>query len=127
MATRPQRFKPEKVIEALEQSGGIMAGAALLLKCDPVTIRNYIKRYPKVQKALLQIEETNLDVAETALMNAIRSNTAASHMTAVIFYLKTKGKHRGYIERQELAGAGAGPDGAAAPPIAILMPAMRDE
>jgi hypothetical protein len=42
-----------------------------------------------------------LDNAETALYDdALNGNT-----TALIFFLKTQGKSRGYTERQELTGA----------------------
>lgn len=46
------------------------------------------------------INERNLDYAESALLKLIKEGNA----TALIFFLKTKGKHRGYIERSELTG-----------------------
>jgi len=54
------------------------------------------------------IEETvelNLDTAESQLMSLI----ANGNLRAVIFYLKTKGKARGYVERVEATGSGGGP------------------
>ena len=47
------------------------------------------------------IENIALDFAESQLHQQIGNNNT----TATIFYLKTKGKKRGYIERQEITGA----------------------
>ena len=47
------------------------------------------------------IENVALDFAESQLHKQISDNSTA----ATIFYLKTKGKKRGYIERQEITGA----------------------
>ncbi len=46
------------------------------------------------------IREISVDNVESALYkSAIEGNT-----TAQIFYLKTQGKNRGYVERQEITG-----------------------
>jgi hypothetical protein len=42
-----------------------------------------------------------VDVAESKLMAKID----AGDTTAIIFFLKTQGKGRGYVERQEVTGA----------------------
>ena len=47
----------------------------------------------------------NLDVAETALLAAVAKGEA----WAVCFYLKCKGKARGWTERAEVTGPGGGP------------------
>ena len=55
-------------------------------------------------EVLQSSRETMLDNAETALYDeALNGNT-----TALIFFLKTQGKSRGYTERQELTGADGG-------------------
>jgi len=46
-------------------------------------------------------EEALLDYAETMLFKGIKDGKTAE----LIFFLKTKGKKRGYIERQEITGA----------------------
>ena len=47
----------------------------------------------------------NLDFAETMLMKHIREGDT----TSLIFYLKTKGRERGYVERVEATGANGSP------------------
>jgi hypothetical protein len=69
-----------------------------------MTIRNYIAREPEIKAALLEIRESNIDLAETKLLKGIRDG----NMTSVIFYLKTQAKDRGYIEGRELTGPGGG-------------------
>ena len=44
-----------------------------------------------------EILEDYLDFVETELHNKIK----AGDVEAIIFYLKTHGKHRGYVETQE--------------------------
>jgi len=52
-----------------------------------------------------ECEEDGLDFAEYKLLDLINSGDR----TAIIFYLKCKGKDRGYIERQELTGTDGSP------------------
>lgn len=46
-------------------------------------------------------KEDSIDFVEGALYKQIKDGNT----TAIIFFLKTQAKHRGYIERQELTGA----------------------
>ena len=102
---RTPRFTVKQVALALEQSAGIRLGAAQLLKCSPTTIKTYIDRSKALQKMEVDIIERNLDVAEGTVLGAIKN----SNLTAAIFYLKTKGKHRGYSERHQVEGKDGGP------------------
>lgn len=65
------------------------------------TYYNWIKQDPDFANQCKDIEERNLDLAEMKLLNAIREGKTAE----LLFYLKTKGKKRGYVERQEITGA----------------------
>jgi hypothetical protein len=103
MAT--ERFTPEQVEAALRVSAGIRSAAAVKLGCSPSTVSNYIARHPALREVEAEILDQNLDLAETKLLTAIRDG----NLTAVIFFLKTKGKARGYTERAELTGADGGP------------------
>lgn len=109
---RPEQFKPEQVIRAIQGAQGLLAGAARLLECSRTTVYAYVKKYPEVQAALEEQNETTKDFVEGKLIDQIRND----NITAIIFYLKTKAKDRGYIERTEHSG----PDGAP------LVPARPD-
>lgn len=65
------------------------------------TYYNWIKSDGDFKQQCRDIEERNLDLAEMKLLNAIREGKTAE----LLFYLKTKGKQRGYVERQEITGA----------------------
>ncbi len=99
------KFAIPKVIEALQETGGLKARAARLLGCTRATVKSYIERYPEIQAALEEAEEDLLDEAESQLREQIR----AGQLTAIIFFLKTKGKGRGYTERVETTGKDGGP------------------
>ena len=52
--------------------------------------------------AVDNIEDMNIDYVESKLLENIDKNDTI----AILFYLKTKGKKRGYIERQEIGLSG---------------------
>jgi len=62
------------------------------------TFYNWMKNDPEFAEACKVAEEIALDFAESKLHKLIRDENPSS----VFFYLKTKGKKRGYIERQEI-------------------------
>jgi hypothetical protein len=74
--------------------------AAKLLKCDPDTVMNYCRRYPSVEAAKMAARGEMLDTAELKLFQAVQNGEA----WAIAFCLKTVGRSRGYIEKQELSG-----------------------
>ena len=57
-----------------------------------------VERYPDLKDVLVEAREGALDLAESKLIKLIKEG----NLTAIIFFLKTQGKHRGYVERQEL-------------------------
>lgn len=71
--------------------------AAKMLKCDPGTVYNYRNRYPQVSQLIEDLDNEMDDIAESALRQALLQGEA----WAVCFRLKTKGKHRGYVEKSE--------------------------
>lgn len=95
-----EKFTQEQVIEAVKAAKGKIATAARKLGCDRQTIYNYAERYPEIQGVIDQERDIFLDEVEDALSARIK----AGDTTAIIFALKTLGKSRGYIERQELTG-----------------------
>lgn len=107
---RRRRFLVADIEAALRSTAGIYSAAAAILAqkygtCSPNTVKNYIRRYPRLQAVEEDIAQQTLDLAETKLVQAIGDG----NMTAIIFYLKTKGRQRGYIERRELGGPDGGP------------------
>jgi len=94
----------EEVISAIKDSNGLLAAAARKLGVTRQTVYNYVKKYATVKQALEEARDTNLDYTEGKLMEAIK----AGNVTAIMFLLKTLGKSRGYVERQELTGEGGG-------------------
>jgi hypothetical protein len=99
---RRQRFTITQMLEAVHASKGLVTITAETLKCDPQTVRNYAKRYSKVQHAIEEEREVLLDIAELALCRKVEQGEA----WAVMFLLKTLGRHRGFIERDEQVATG---------------------
>ena len=85
----------EKFLKALENSLGIVSHAAKLCGLSMETHRQYKRNDPGYKRAVEDIEEMVLDYGESKLLELINDKNPA----AVIFFLKTKGKKRGYIEQ----------------------------
>jgi len=86
------------MIEALEKSLGIVTTACKSVGIDRGTHYNWYRDDEDYKKAVLGIDDMTIDFAESHLHKKIKEGDT----TATIFYLKTKGKKRGYIERNEM-------------------------
>ena len=103
--SKAEKFPLEQVLAAIKDSGGIQAVVAQRLKCSRNTVSRYAREYATVRQALDDESETVLDLAESKLIAAIRNDD----LSAVKYILSTKGKGRGYSERQEVTGKDGGP------------------
>jgi uncharacterized protein YjcR len=93
--------KPSKDIieQAIVKAYGNISLASKSLDVEPKTLRKWVQE-EDLQQAVIEGRNSRLDFAESMLDKAM----ANENMTAVIFYLKTQGKDRGYVERQEITG-----------------------
>lgn len=86
------------MLAALEKTLGIVTDAAKKVGIDRKTHYRWYNEDPKYKAAVDNIGESVLDMAESSLFKQVKQKNTA----ATIFYLKTKGKRRGYIEKQEI-------------------------
>jgi len=89
--------KKKAILEALEKSLGVVTTACKNVGIGRTTYYQWLKDDEEFATQVKDIDEVALDFAESKLHKQI----ADGNVTATIFYLKTKGKHRGYIERVE--------------------------
>ena len=92
------------MIDAITQARGFVTKAADILGVSRNTFYVYMKKYKTVQQALDDTREKRHEWVESKLMGQIDKD----NLTAIIFYLKTQGKHLGYVERQEFTGKDGG-------------------
>ena len=115
---RKPRFTVDQIEHALRESAGLQYVAANLLRCSPSTITSYVQSSKRLQRVVEECQQGVLDLAEGKIVEKIRDGD----LTAIIFYLKTKGKSRGYTERQEFTGA----DGKDLPHVMIAPPIIEN-
>lgn len=91
-------IKKKAMLEALEKTLGVVTTAAKMVGIERTTHYKWMSldRYYKIKVEDLQ--DVVLDFAESALHKMVENHNPA----ATLFLLKTKGKKRGYIERQEI-------------------------
>jgi len=94
-----------RIIAAISESSGLLTLAAKKAGLGYSTVWRYTQEFPAVKQAVIEAKERMLDFAEGKLYEKIKSGDNA----AIIFYLKTQGKARGYVERQEVTGEGGQP------------------
>lgn len=88
------------IAAALWEAYGIVSAAAEILGIARVSLHRRIAKSAKLQDALADARERLVDRAETGLVDGIHRG----EQWAITLALKTLGKSRGYVERQELDG-----------------------
>ena len=88
-------------IEAIKESGGFMSKVAESLGLTRGAVSKRISESKELQEVMRDTQEKLLDFAESKLINLVTLND----FKAIKFFLACKGKHRGYVERQEVTGA----------------------
>ena len=86
------------MLEALTKSLGIVSTACETVGISRTTYYKYYNEDTEFKSQVNDIGDLAIDCAESKLFELIK----AGNITAIIFFLKTKGKKRGYVERQEL-------------------------
>lgn len=83
---------------AYEKSLGVLKPACEMTGMCRKTIWEWRKKYPEFDEACHECEEIAVDFVEARLYKQIQDGSEA----CTIFYLKTKGKKRGYVEKHEV-------------------------
>lgn len=95
------RLSKDKVVKALNETKGGVYLAAKMLGCSHTAVYKYVNNYPEVKLIKDFYDGEMVDIGELELRNAVKNGDP----WAVKYLLSTKGKTRGYVERQELTGA----------------------
>lgn len=98
----PSQVTADLLIEKLEEFKGNITSMCRFLRCSRQTFYDYMKKFPNLKEAAKDINEAEIDTAEEKLNELIDKR----NLTAIIFKLKCKGRHRGWIDRPEGDGGG---------------------
>jgi len=99
------KITDEQFFAALRESAGLYARASRIIEKEygvsytRQSVKERAERHPEILK---DIESENHDIAEEGLHSLMRSKNERIRFQSVQFYLKTKGKDRGYVERSEI-------------------------
>ena len=91
----------DALLDALRQNMGNVTLACHFAKCSRSTFYRYIESDDHFKSEVEEISNIALDICEAELWKQIKDG----NVPCILFYLKTKGKKRGYVERQEVTGS----------------------
>jgi hypothetical protein len=107
---RKPKISADEIADALVKAHGLVSVAVRYIERakteelgKPFTIARQvverrIKNTPRLTEVMAQCDAEALDFAENKLMQHIKDGDT----TSLIFYLKCKGKHRGYVEKSNV-------------------------
>jgi transposase-like protein len=90
----------ERFLQMLKKTGGIIVKACESADVSRSQYYRWMEQDESFKERVDEINEGMIDFVESKLMQQIN----AGDTTATIFFLKTKGKHRGYHEKIQLDG-----------------------
>jgi len=92
------------MVEYLKKNLGNISQACDQLGINRQTHYNWMAACPEYKQAVEDIKEFAIDFVESKLFQSIQNGSD----TAMIFFLKTQAKKRGYIEKTEIQHEGGG-------------------
>ena len=95
---RDTQDSKKKMLEALEFNLGIVSTSCAVADVSRATLYRWLKEDEDYKAYVQNIHEAAIDFVESKLYEKIKDKDTAS----IIFYLKSKAKHRGYVERQQI-------------------------
>lgn len=113
----------KRFLDVLKKSRGIISSACESVDMSRQTYYNWLKEDPEFAEQVDEVQESMIDFVESKLMQKINGITMLGKPgesedeedptytlppsdTAIIFFLKTKGKKRGYVEKTEIQHSG---------------------
>lgn len=99
--TKPSTIKNKQkvMLQALRECNALVTHAVKAAKISRSTHYEWMRKYPEYRSAVEELDDFVLDKIENAAMRMIEEG---KNPAIIIFYLKTKGKRRGFIEKQEI-------------------------
>ena len=98
---KSRHIKKESILKALEKNLGVVTLSCRKADIPRSTFYKWLNEDEEFAKQVKDIANVALDFVESELFKQIQNGIPAS----TIFYLKTRGRKRGYIERQNITGA----------------------
>jgi predicted transcriptional regulator len=95
----------DELISKIEKAKGNIAMVARGLGVSRAAVYNWVSESAGCRQALEDARETMVDDAESILYKKVLEGSTPE----LLFFLKTQGKRRGYVERSEVTGADGGP------------------
>ena len=92
-----KRIPIEKIVEIYEKKGCNITATCSALGISRRTFYEWKEKKKKLAEGLEAADESILDFAESKLVEHIQNDD----VQALIFFLRTKGKKRGYVEKTE--------------------------
>ncbi|MGY5550789.1 phBC6A51 family helix-turn-helix protein [Riemerella anatipestifer] len=95
-AEEKTQHNKELLLSCLKDTLGIVNSACIKAGIARETYYRWYRADKEFRRRADDITETQIDVAEASLLRKIKDGDT----TSIIFYLKTRGKDRGYMEKQ---------------------------
>lgn len=100
--TRKKKITLSIIRQAIEKHCGNISAIARAFKIERPRIYEFVERHPELKEEIEKAREIMVEEAENYLLKNIRSGKE----TSIIFTLKTLGKKKGYVEKQEVEHTG---------------------
>lgn len=106
-----KKITQEQMLEAIKGTQGLISKIQRKLEAQLGeticwdTVEKYVHKWSSCEEAVKAEKEAMLDIAENNVFKALTQNDLATSK----WYLKMKGKERGYVETQEIHNVNADP------------------